>query len=57
MTNYGGLILLRPDGTIREWGTTERRWLIEDLPFGEWLDKAMREGEAIAAELHSPDGL
>src|SRR4029077_18086242 len=50
MTNYGGLILLDKDETVTEWDTGEARWLVKDLPFDEWIEKIMKEGEAIMAE-------
>lgn len=50
MTNYGGLILLDGDGAIKEWDTGQSTWLSKSLPFGEWMEKVISEGEIIMAE-------
>lgn len=50
MTNYGGLVLLDGDGAIKEWDTGQRTWLVTNLPFGEWVEKVIVEGEVIMAE-------
>jgi hypothetical protein len=50
MTNYGGLILLDRDETIKEWDTGKRIWLSTKLPLGEWIEKVIREGEVIMEE-------
>ena len=51
MNNYGGLVLLDANGNIKEWDTGETRWLLKNVPFDEWIDKLMDEGEEIMAEL------
>lgn len=50
MTNYGGLVLLDANETIKEWDTGQSTWLVKNLPFGEWIEKVIREGEVIMAE-------
>jgi hypothetical protein len=54
MMNYGGLILLHEDGLIKEWDTSEGIWLVKQLPFREWIEKVMKEGELIIADASSP---
>ena len=49
MTNYGGLILLDADTTVKEWDTGESRWLRKNLPFEQWIEKIISEGEQIMA--------
>ena len=51
MTNYGGLVLLDADGTVKEWDTGESRWLSKNMPLGEWIEKMMSEGEVIMADV------
>jgi hypothetical protein len=58
MTNYGGLILFSESRGIKEWDTGETRWLLEDITFGEWIEKVIVDGEIMITELkldHSPD--
>jgi hypothetical protein len=50
MTNYGGLILLDGDGTIKEWDTGQSIWLVRNLPFSEWIEKEIHEGEIMIEE-------
>jgi hypothetical protein len=50
-TNYGGLVLLEPDGFIKEWDKGENRWLLRHIRFDEWVDKIMHEGDLIMKEL------
>ncbi|HJT23204.1 MAG TPA: hypothetical protein VJ873_01410 [bacterium] len=50
MTNYGGLVLLDAGGAVKEWDMGESKWLIKDLPFGNWVEKIMSEGEVMMAE-------
>jgi hypothetical protein len=50
MTNYGGLILVDGDETVKEWDTGESRWLCERLPFHKWIEKVMSEGDVTTAE-------
>ena len=49
MMNYGGLVLLDGDDTVKEWDTSEGRWLIEKLPLDRWIDKIFEDGEAVMA--------
>jgi hypothetical protein len=51
MTNYGGLILLDETETIKEWDTGQCTWLIENMAFGEWIEKEIAEGEEMMAEV------
>lgn len=50
MTNYGGVVLLDLNGTVKEWDTGESIWLSRDLAFEEWIETLITEGEAIMAE-------
>ncbi len=50
MTNYGGLVLLGADETIKEWDTGQSVWLSKNLPLGEWIETVFSEGETIMAE-------
>jgi hypothetical protein len=50
MTNYGGLILLNENETIKEWDTGQSTWLSNDLPLGAWIENVISEGEVIMAE-------
>jgi hypothetical protein len=50
MTNYGGLILLDQDGTIKEWDTAVSTWLVNKVPFSKWIEKQIKEGEIVMAE-------
>jgi len=50
MTNYGGLILLDWNESIKEWDTAQSTWLSQNLSFGEWIEKVISEGEVIMAE-------
>lgn len=44
MMSYGGLILLSgPQGT-KEWHAGESKWLLEDIPFVEWIGKVIMDG-------------
>lgn len=45
MTNYGGLVLLDEKGKIKEWDTSEGRWLIQNMPITEWFEKIISEGK------------
>ncbi len=47
MTNYGGLILLNDEGTISEWDTSEFTWLLQGMPFGQWIESILDEGESL----------
>lgn len=51
MTSYGVLSLLDPDGTVKEWDTNRGVWEAAKVGFAEWLEKVIREGEIILAEL------
>jgi hypothetical protein len=44
--NYGGLILLSGDGTIREWDRSQGKWSPMSFTFNEWTDNLFREGDA-----------
>jgi hypothetical protein len=50
MTNYGGLVLLDADGTVKEWDTGQSKWVSGKLPLEQWIEKMMSEGEAIMSE-------
>jgi hypothetical protein len=53
MMNYGGLILFSESRGIKEWDTGESRWLLEDVPFAEWIGKVITDGEILMAELNA----
>ena len=55
MMNYGGLIFFSESRGIKEWDTGESRWLLEDIPFAEWIEKVRRDGEIMMAELKLDD--
>jgi hypothetical protein len=55
MTNYGGLILFNESRGVKEWDTSETRWLLEDIPFSEWIEKVISDGDAMMAELKMDD--
>jgi hypothetical protein len=50
MTNYGGLILLDGNESIKEWDTSQSIWLSRNLAVGEWMEKVIDEGEIVIAE-------
>lgn len=50
MTNYGGLILLDGNETIKEWDTGQSTWLSKNLPLVEWIENVISEGEVVMAE-------
>jgi hypothetical protein len=50
MMNYGGLIILGQDGTVREWDTSQRTWEPKTWKFGEWVDDVLRNGESYMQE-------
>jgi hypothetical protein len=51
MTGYVGLILLERGEFVKEWDTGENRWILKDMPFHEWIEKIISEGESIVAEV------
>jgi len=51
MTNYGGLILFNESRGISEWDTGESRWLIREMPFNEWIEKIMKDGEVMMGRI------
>jgi hypothetical protein len=46
MTNYGGLIILRDDGSIKQWDTSRGMWEKSKWTFDEWVRDIFREGDA-----------
>jgi hypothetical protein len=50
MMNYGELILLNGQGTIRKWDTSQQQWDPGSLSFEQWLEDQLREGEAFMNE-------
>jgi len=50
MTNYGGLVLLDSNGSVKEWDTADGRWLSKDRPFKDWIEGIMREGETMVRQ-------
>ena len=51
ITNYGGLILFDAEEHIKEWDINESRFIIEQMPFEQWIEKVFAEGEAMMREL------
>ena len=47
MMNYGGLAILDKSGWIREWDTAAGDWDERHVPFEEWCDIIIREGDAL----------
>jgi len=45
MMNYGGLIVLSRDGSVREWDTSERCFSPWTLTVEAWINQILREGE------------
>jgi hypothetical protein len=50
MTNYGGLVLLSADNTVKEWDTGQSVWLSKNVPVGDWIERVVGEGETMIAE-------
>ena len=50
MTNYGGLVLLDENETIKEWDTGQSNWVSRDLPLEMWIENVISEGEVMMAE-------
>lgn len=50
MTNYGGLVLLNGKGTIQEWDTGGGSWVVRDVPFADWIEGIMNEGDSLMSE-------
>jgi hypothetical protein len=51
VTSYGGLILLGANDEISEWDTGQCTWLFKSLPFREWIDHIIGEGEVDMSEM------
>ncbi len=49
MTNYGSLILLGRDSTVREWDQSDG-WIGEVCDFPKWITKIFKEGDEYLAE-------
>ncbi len=47
MTNYGGLILADKKGKIKEWDTSEGRWIFQNMLTTDWFEKIVLEGKEI----------
>jgi hypothetical protein len=46
MTNYGGLIILDNDGTVKQWDKSRRIWEDNQWTLDEWVEDIFREGDA-----------
>jgi hypothetical protein len=55
MMNYGGLIVYSESRGIKEWDTSEGRWLLEHTPFAAWIEKVISDAEIMMAELELDD--
>lgn len=45
MMNYGDLIILDKNGTVREWDTAVKFWSPNVLSFAEWIEDILRQGD------------
>lgn len=50
MMNYGVLVLLDGQGTVKQWDTSQQQWDQEPLPFDRWLQGLLCEGDAFLNE-------
>jgi len=50
MMNYGGLILLDKEGSVREWDTSQHTWEPRTWTIEEWLARILEEGDAYLNE-------
>jgi hypothetical protein len=50
MMNYGELIILNEQGTIRKWDTSQQQWDPASLTFEQWLEELFREGDEFMNE-------
>jgi hypothetical protein len=50
ITNYGGVIILDQDGTVREWDTAQTMWDPKTWDFAGWIDYILAEGEEFMNE-------
>ncbi len=50
MTNYGCLIVLDQDGSVKYWDTSQEIWDRNRWTFGEWLNELLREGHLYLSE-------
>ena len=50
MTNYGGLILLNASQGVKEWDTGEGHWLFKAMPFDQWIEKVIHDGDVMMEE-------
>jgi SMI1 / KNR4 family (SUKH-1) len=48
--SYGGVIVLEPDGTIKEWDSSERKWGPGKPSLGDWVEAVMSEGDVVMTE-------
>jgi hypothetical protein len=45
ITNYGGVLVMQGDGMVGEWDTAQRGWNPRAVPFSQWADAILKEGE------------
>ncbi|HZL36667.1 MAG TPA: SMI1/KNR4 family protein [Tepidisphaeraceae bacterium] len=50
ITNYGGLYVAGSDNSVREWDTSEARWLGSWASPEEWIEHVIAEGTVVIAE-------
>jgi hypothetical protein len=50
MMNYGGLVVLNEDGSVKEWDTSRHMWNPGQFSLDEWVELIFREGETYVNE-------
>ncbi len=50
MTNYGGLIIVNPDGRTRQWDTARSAWEAKNWTFHKWFEECLQQGVLFMAE-------
>jgi hypothetical protein len=50
MLNYGGLIILHDDGSVKQWDTSRGIWEESGWNFDQWVQDILREGDAFMKE-------
>ena len=50
MTNYGGMAILSHNSLVSEWDSSQQKWMANQSPFSDWVDKIMDEGAAYLIE-------
>lgn len=45
ITNYGGVLVIRSDNSVRQWDGAARRWEGDSVPLNVWTEQILLEGE------------